>query len=99
MVTGLPASGKTALARLLSPALGLPLLSKDVVKEVHFDTLGIRDRGWSLQLSIAATNVVFSLLPDCPCRTRSWRFGQTRVGTSRSLSRDSPALACRRQSR
>lgn len=66
LVTGVPGSGKTTLARQLSPALGLPLLAKDVVKETLFDVLGLRDRAWSVQLGAAANEVLWSLLPHCP---------------------------------
>lgn len=66
LVTGVPGSGKTTLARRLSPALGLPLLSKDVVKETMFDVLGVGDRAWSTRLGAAANEVLWSLLADCP---------------------------------
>lgn len=66
LVTGVPGSGKTTLARRLSPALGLPLLSKDVVEETLFDVLGAGDRAWSTRLGAAANEVLWSLLADCP---------------------------------
>src|SRR4051794_10844242 len=40
VVSGIPASGKTTLARQLALALELPLVSKDVIKEALFDALG-----------------------------------------------------------
>ncbi len=33
VVSGPPASGKTTLARAIAPALGLPLIAKDTIKE------------------------------------------------------------------
>jgi predicted kinase len=58
LVTGLPASGKSHLAQLLSDDLGIALISKDGIKEVLFDTVGVRDREWSKKLGRAT----FSLL-------------------------------------
>jgi len=40
VVSGLPASGKSTLARRLAPALGLPLLDKDEILERLFDLSG-----------------------------------------------------------
>lgn len=37
IITGSPASGKTTLANKLSRQLGLPILSKDTIKEILFD--------------------------------------------------------------
>ena len=40
LVTGPPGSGKTTLAIPLAATLGLPLISKDVIKEALMDSLG-----------------------------------------------------------
>ena len=66
LVTGVPGSGKTSVARALSVELGLPLLSLDAIKETLFDALGVRGRDWSLQVRRAALQVMWSVLPDCP---------------------------------
>lgn len=66
LVTGVPGSGKTTLARQLARRLRLPLLSMDTIKEQLFTTLGVGDRARSLQLRAAALQVIWSLLPDCP---------------------------------
>lgn len=44
LVNGLPATGKTTLARRIATDLRLPLLAKDAIKETLFDTLGWSDR-------------------------------------------------------
>jgi len=72
LVNGLAGAGKTTLARALSAQLGLPLLAKDVIKEVHADVLGAVPRGggtqrqWSMALGAAASEAMWSLLADAP---------------------------------
>ncbi|MFH1086015.1 MAG: AAA family ATPase [Chloroflexota bacterium] len=53
LVTGPPASGKTRLAQAIAAALGLPLITKDGLKETLFDTLATGDRAWSGRLGAA----------------------------------------------
>jgi len=60
LVTGAPATGKTALSMPLAARLQVPLLAKDVIKERLFDTLGWNDREWSKRLGVAS----FALLYD-----------------------------------
>lgn len=59
LVTGLPCTGKTTVARALATALALPLFTKDTFKEQLFDRLGVRDAAWSKQLSQAAFDLLF----------------------------------------
>jgi AAA domain len=54
VVSGLPASGKSTVARALANALRLELLDKDDFLEALFDTRGVGDVGWRRQLSTAA---------------------------------------------
>lgn len=51
IVSGLPCAGKTSIAERLAAALKLPLMTKDGIKELLFDSLGWKDRQWSKQLS------------------------------------------------
>lgn len=60
LVTGAPATGKTALSVTLAARLRVPLLTKDAIKERLFDTLGWSDREWSKRLGAAS----FALLYD-----------------------------------
>jgi catechol 2,3-dioxygenase-like lactoylglutathione lyase family enzyme/predicted kinase len=62
IVTGPPASGKTALARRLADELRLPRLSRDDLKERLFDTLGWDDREWSKRLGAASYELVWQIL-------------------------------------
>jgi predicted kinase len=70
LVNGLPGAGKTTLARELAGRLGLPLLSKDAVKETLAGVLprpADRDEaGWSRELGRAAAETLWTLLRDAP---------------------------------
>src|SRR5438046_2407448 len=59
IVTGLPATGKTTLARRLAADLALPLVTKDDIKERLFDRLGWRDRAWSRLLGQATYDLLY----------------------------------------
>lgn len=65
LVTGLPCTGKTTLARALAAALGAPCFTKDEVKERLFDRLGWSDRPWSKTLSLAAFDLLFDAARAC----------------------------------
>jgi predicted kinase len=62
VVTGMPGAGKTTLARALADALRLPLVAKDDIKELLYDTLGLGDVEWSRRLGRAAHTLIFSFL-------------------------------------
>jgi predicted kinase len=64
IVTGLPCSGKTSLAKIIASNLSLPLITKDGIKEILFDSLGWKDRDWSLRLSQATYALMFHLLEE-----------------------------------
>ncbi len=66
VISGIPGSGKTTLARQLSPALGAILISKDVIKEALLDALGTGDLAWTQQLSRAAHLVMYRIAADQP---------------------------------
>ncbi|HSD11985.1 MAG TPA: ATP-binding protein [Patescibacteria group bacterium] len=59
IVSGPPGAGKTTLASSLSDLLGVPLLTKDGVKETLFDSLGWGDRDWSKRLGAASIELLY----------------------------------------
>jgi predicted kinase len=64
VVCGPPASGKSTLARTIAEEFRLPLLAKDAIKEVLFDSLGAHDRAWSRRLGAAMTPLLLHLLEE-----------------------------------
>ena len=63
LVSGAPASGKTTLAALLAADLGLPLLSKDLIKETLLDALGATpDLARSRELGAASYAVLYAVV-------------------------------------
>lgn len=61
VVSGLAASGKTTVGRLLSERLSLPLIDKDAILEALFDSLGCDDRDQRHRLSRASDEVLYTL--------------------------------------
>ena len=65
LITGLPGTGKSTLARALALHFGVPLICKDTIKEPLLDVIGAADRAESRRLSDASFAVVFALARDC----------------------------------
>jgi glucokinase len=66
LVNGVPGAGKTTLALQLAAELEWPLLSRDLIKETLFDTLGIADRAWSRVVGAAAAETLWTVLTHLP---------------------------------
>ncbi len=62
VVTGPPCAGKTTLAAQLGRDLSLPVIHRDVLKEILFDSLGVRDRAWSREVGGSSHDLLFSML-------------------------------------
>ena len=61
LVTGIPASGKSTLAAYLSKELRLPMMSKDKIKELLFDTVGFRSREEKVALGMGSMEIMYYL--------------------------------------
>ena len=61
LITGIPASGKTTMAAFLGDKMNLPVISKDAVKELLYDTIGFRTRSEKVKLGTAAMNIMYHM--------------------------------------
>ena len=66
LVNGVPASGKSTVARALSEALGWPLLTLDTVKQPFLDELPPGDRPFNRTLGRASYRAIWDLIRDAP---------------------------------
>lgn len=67
VVSGLPGAGKSSLAEPLAAALGMPLISKDAIKEALFDAVATTgDWQWSKTLSRAADAAMVEIAARLP---------------------------------
>ena len=66
LVNGVPASGKSTVARAMSYTNGWPLLTLDTIKEAFFVYLGTGDREYNRLLGKASYQAIFALIADFP---------------------------------
>lgn len=66
LVNGVPASGKSTVARALAQRLDCPLLALDTVKEALFGQLGIGDREYNRKLGRASYAAIWALVSEFP---------------------------------
>lgn len=65
VVSGPPGSGKTTLARVIAPRLGLPLIAKDTIKEALMGVYPVADVAASQRLGLAAVMAMYAVAADC----------------------------------
>lgn len=65
LVSGVPASGKTTMAKRLSQALNVPVFSKDAIKETLYDTVGFASRAQKVKLGEAAFAMMTQAADEC----------------------------------
>ncbi|MDW5499329.1 AAA family ATPase [Pseudomonas lundensis] len=68
LVNGIPASGKSTLARALAQHFGLPYLSLDGIKEPFMARLDNLDRELNRRLGCAAYQAIWSMVAQAPQR-------------------------------
>jgi glucokinase len=66
LVNGLPASGKSTVARSIAHTRAWPLLTLDTIKEAFFAHLGTGDREYNRKLGKASYQAIFALSGDFP---------------------------------
>ena len=66
LVNGVPASGKSTVARAVSARLGCPLMTLDTVKDPLFEHLGTGDREHNRKLGRASYGAIFAAIGDWP---------------------------------
>ena len=66
LVNGVPASGKSTVARQIATRLRCPLLTLDAVKDPLFEHFGIGDRDHNRRLGRASYAIIFAAIADFP---------------------------------
>jgi glucokinase len=66
LVNGVPATGKSTVARDISTALDIPLLGLDTVKEALFSELGTGDRLYNRRMGRASYAAIWALVGAFP---------------------------------
>ena len=66
LVNGVPASGKSTVAKAISQCAGWPLLALDTVKEALFAQLGTGDRDHNRLFGKASYKAIFAVAADFP---------------------------------
>ena len=66
LVNGVPASGKSTVARAIAAGAAWPLLTLDTIKEAFFNHLGTGDRLYNRTLGKASYEAIFALIADFP---------------------------------
>lgn len=59
LISGFPAVGKSTMAQKIAERLKFPIISKDSIKEILFDTIGFKSREEKLKLGVASTELMY----------------------------------------
>ena len=66
LVNGVPASGKSTVARAISQETGWPLFALDTIKDALFEHLGTGDREHNRRFGMASYQAIFAVIGDFP---------------------------------
>lgn len=72
LVTGIPAAGKSTMAEVLAEHFRLPVISKDKIKELLYDTIGFCSREEKVKLGIASMNIMYYMAEQFMKRGQSF---------------------------
>lgn len=59
LMAGMPASGKSTMAKAIAEKWKLPVISKDSIKEFLFDNIGFQSRTEKVNLGIASMEIMY----------------------------------------
>lgn len=59
LISGIPASGKTFLSKDIANRLMIPVISKDMIKEILFDEIGFNSREEKVKLGFASMKLMY----------------------------------------
>ena len=94
-MTGPPGAGKTTVAIPLAAGLGVPLISKDAIKEALLSSLGAADVAASARLGRASYEVMFSLAQAAEVMVLESNFGPESCDRILAISRSPIQIYCR----
>ena len=67
LVTGIPAAGKSTIAKYVSEKLDIPMISKDGIKELLFDDVGFNSREEKVKLGNASASIMYYMAEQFMC--------------------------------
>lgn len=59
LMAGMPASGKSTMAEAIAEKCKLPLISKDLMKEILYDHVGFQSRAQKVNLGVASMEIMY----------------------------------------
>lgn len=70
LVTGIPAAGKSTIAKYIAEKLDIPMISKDDIKELLFDDVGFQSREEKVKLGTASASIMYYMAEQLMCHNQ-----------------------------